>query len=122
MTATRFAKPKPIDNLTLAFCAAGNLDELLPPMSEIPDEFKHDANYFCRLQSRWFFEGISASEFHPKPGIDLNAAIRHLSAIQGSFEPKHEHKKAGVAYLMSLWFDEPKTPKGHRPKGSNKRK
>jgi hypothetical protein len=29
----------------------------------------------------------------------------HLKAIMGSFQPKHEHKTAGVAYLMSLWFE-----------------
>ena len=30
----------------------------------------------------------------------------HLKSILQSFKPKHERKEAGVAYLMSLWFDD----------------
>jgi hypothetical protein len=36
--------------------------------------------------------------------VDGELAIRHLQVIQASFEPKHEHKEAAVAYLASLWF------------------
>jgi hypothetical protein len=41
-----------------------------------------------------------------KEGVDGNLAFRHLSAIQRSFTPKHEHKEAAVAYLASLWFED----------------
>lgn len=64
------------------------------------------------LQSRWFFEGLPAeTRFKPKEGIDLPTALRHLSLIQGSFAPQHEHKEAAVAYLASLWFKSVKIPK-----------
>ena len=28
-----------------------------------------------------------------------------IAAILASFEPKHEHKEAGAAYLLSQWFE-----------------
>jgi hypothetical protein len=40
-----------------------------------------------------------------KEGIDRSVAMRHLKCIMSSWEPQHEHKTAGVAYLMSLWFE-----------------
>lgn len=123
-TALRFAKPEVVDPVTVAFGAAGELGKLLPPMDEIPAEFKRRENCFVALQRQWFFKGLDTSVLRPKPGIDKTRALDHLAAIQGSFEPSHEHKSAGVAYLMSLWFEQPSAdlPKGHRPKGSNKRK
>ena len=38
--------------------------------------------------------------------IDPEAVNRHTRACLRSFEPRHEHKIAGVAYLLSLWFRE----------------
>ena len=32
----------------------------------------------------------------PVEGIDANMAFRHLGCINGSFEPKHEHKMAAA--------------------------
>jgi len=43
-------------------------------------------------------------EFRVAEGVDGGLAIRHLQVIQASFEPKHEHKEAAVAYLASPWF------------------
>jgi hypothetical protein len=61
--------------------------------------------------SRWFFSGLpKGTVFVPHEGIDPAKAMRHLRAILGSFEPKHEHKEAGVAYLMSQWFKEVRIP------------
>ena len=37
---------------------------------------------------------------------DTNKAIRHLKAILVSYDPKHEHKEAGVAFLLSEWFED----------------
>lgn len=98
----RWAKPKPVSQLDMAFGAAGgNLDDYLPPMAEIP---KVDGKW-VDFQQTWFFKGLKDANLIPKEGIDLGLAIRHLKTIQGSYEPKHEHKMAGVAYLASLWFD-----------------
>jgi hypothetical protein len=103
-----FSKPHPITDLDLAFGAAGRcVSDLLPAEKDIPEEFRRDSNPYVRAQRKWFFSGIDHRVFVPRPGIDKNLALRHLQAIQGSFEPQHQHKQAGVAYLMSLWFETP---------------
>ncbi len=79
--------------------------KLMPPYAEIPADFKRSWNPYVRLSATWFFKGLDANVLKTKPGIDRRAALAHLSAIQGSWEPQHEHKEAAVAYLMSLWFD-----------------
>ena len=93
-------KPKIVSNAEITF---GKVGGLLPSMGEIPEEFKRSGNPWVRWQQRWFFEGLKTMP-SPKDGIVLSVAMRHLSAIQQSFQPKHEHKEAGVAYLASLWF------------------
>jgi hypothetical protein len=44
-----------------------------------------------------------------KDGINRKDALLHAITVLTSFEPKHEHKIAAVAYLMFLWFK--KVPK-----------
>ena len=62
------------------------------------------------MVSRWFFSGLpKETRFVPKTGIDEAAAKAHLRAILASFEPKHEHKEAGCAYLLSKWFEDVRT-------------
>jgi len=46
-------------------------------------------------------EGI---ELEPKEGIDPYKSGRHIMAIMRSYAPKHEHKIAACAYLMSRFF------------------
>lgn len=101
-----FSKPKNINDATLAF-PAKVVGELLPLWDEIPNEFKrYRANVWVETQIDWFFKGLPKNvKFYPKEGINPEVAFKHLLACQRSFEPKHEHKEAGVAYLMSLWFD-----------------
>lgn len=52
------------------------------------------------------FEGINGYGVVPKEGVDPDKAMRHLAACMRSFEPKHEHKMAGVACLMATWFED----------------
>ena len=101
-----FEQPTPVDQVDLAF--GGKMDKLMPSQASIPDEFKNfnSRNVWVEWQSDWFFNGLKQNPT-PKVGVDLNAAMRHLRAIQASFEPKHEHKTSAVAYLASLWFDKP---------------
>jgi hypothetical protein len=94
--------PQKVDALSMAF--GGDMKQLLPPMSEIPDQYKSYGNKWCVLVSNWFFRGLKKSEFVPKEGVDRDEALRHIKAILGSFEPKHEHKEAACAYLLALWF------------------
>ena len=104
--------PQPVTDLELAF--GGDVSRLLPPMDEIPEEFhRHPGTGWNRLVSAWFFRGLEALEVEPKEGIDKNAALRHVKAVMGSWQPKHEHKEAGIAYLLSQWFESATwTPKG----------
>jgi hypothetical protein len=96
--------PKPVTGMDMAL--GGDMDKLLPPMSAIPAEFKSGRNPYVSLQQEWFFRGLdSKARLITKPGVHRGMALQHLTAIQHSFEPAHEHKEAGVAYLMSLWFD-----------------
>ena len=80
--------------------------DCMPVYSEIHDEFKRDRNTWVRWQTQWFFDGLKAAPA-PREGVDGKAAMRHLSHIQRSWDTKHEHKKAAVAYLASMWFREP---------------
>ena len=97
-------KPQDVTDIDMAFPA--KVSHLMPTYEEIPDEFKRGSNKWNRLVSTWFFSGFKGAKFVPKDGIEPNHALRHLKCIMGSFEPKHEHKEAAVAYLMSQWFED----------------
>jgi hypothetical protein len=92
-----------VDDATVAF-PAQVIGELLPPMADIPEEFPSRAE-FEGVACRWFFLGLKKPVFYPKEGVDPKKAFRVLQACIGSYEPKHEHKITGVAYLMSEWFE-----------------
>lgn len=98
--------PVEVTDLDLAF-PAQVVGTLLPLWEDIPEEFQHHRGYWTKLVDTWFALGLDK---HPatKDGIDPKTAWRHLAACMRSFQPKHEHKVAGVAYLMSLWLVEPK--------------
>lgn len=105
--AEKFKSPQAVSDAMLAFPA--DVLEMMPAYEDIPKRFKSSSDPFVRVQRDWFFSGLpNGFPLKPVDGVDLNEAIRHLSVIQGSFQPKHEHKQAGVAYLMSLWFRKPK--------------
>lgn len=95
-----------VTDVDIAFPAS--VKKWMPDMKDIPEEFKdwNRENKWTKAQSDWFFNGIKKAQFTPKSGVDAEKAFRVLACIQGSFEPKHEHKKAAVAYLMSQWFDD----------------
>lgn len=104
-----FTVPSTVSGLERAF--GGSMDKLLPPWDDIPDDFKKGSNKWNKLVSRWFFSGLpKETEFEPKDGVDASAAIGHVQAILASFEPKHEHKEAGCAYLLSKWFKDIRVP------------
>lgn len=97
----KWAKPTPlVDNQRI------KLESFLPRWTDIPDEFKNHYNPWNTLVSELFFEGGKLPE--PKKDIDPGAESNHIQIVLSSFEPKHEHKTAGAAYLMSLWYNQPK--------------
>jgi hypothetical protein len=77
----------------------------MPAYDEIPEKFRSGESTWNTWQRKWFFEGLSNYPT-PKEGIDLYAAMKHLRAIQISWDPRQQHKEAAVAYLASLWFEE----------------
>jgi len=101
---TEIPMPQKVSDLDMAFPV--DVYKLMPSYDDIPDDFKNDRNQWVKWQGKWFFEGLKSMPT-AKDGIDGDTAIRHLSSIQGSFQPKHEHKQAAVAYLASLWFIQP---------------
>jgi hypothetical protein len=102
----KYAQPHPVSDVQVVFPA--NLGELLPPYEDIPEDFRRergDARQWIDFQRQWMFRGVSKAALTPRPDVDVDAALRHLKVIQGSFEPKHEHKEAAVAWLASRWFE-----------------
>jgi hypothetical protein len=97
-------KPITVADVDIAF--GGNIWKLMPAMAKIPSEFHHGSNKWNKFMSDWFYRGLKNLNVTPKKGIDEKAALRHLAAILKSWEPKHEHKEAAVAYLASLWFED----------------
>lgn len=100
-----YDQPHQVSDIQVALPA--DLNGLLPPWTAIPEDFRRDegkARPWRRLQADWFFRGISKSAVVPRPDVDAEKAWRHLGVIQGSWDPKHEHKMAAVAWLMSRWF------------------
>lgn len=102
-TVRTWAEPVEATDVQVAFAASTR--GYLPPKEEIPEEFwRFRGNEWNRLFNQWFYRGLDAPPRF-KPGIDQHKALRHLRICMASFEPKHEHKEAGVAYLLSLWCE-----------------
>lgn len=103
----KWNEPKEVDEATLAF-PANVIGELLPEESEIPDEFweVNASNEWVDIADHWFARGLEGFGFVPKDGVDPELAFRQLGACMRSYQPKHEHKIAGVAWLLSLMFED----------------
>lgn len=96
--------PQQITDLDSVF---GKIEGLLPDKEVIPNEFWNGNTKWNKIICQWFYDGLpQKTKFIPKEGIDYRTALRHIGSILRSFEPKHEHKEAGCAYLLSLWFDD----------------
>lgn len=100
-TVEDMVRPLPIDSELPRRTA-----DCMPAYADIPKEFKTGLHPWSRWQATWFFEGLDAKP-EAQGGIDRDAAMRHLNYIQRSWDTKHEHKAAAVAYLASLWFRVP---------------
>lgn len=100
-------EPKDVSDLNLAFPSDIIARGLLPKWEDIPEEFCNE-NRWTALASDLFFGRAKLPEF--KDGISRVQAGKHIIACLRSFEPKHEHKIAGVGWLLSQWT-KPKTEK-----------
>lgn len=99
--------PVELSNIDLAFPA--HVKHLMP--APIPERELRGLDGYAtwdRLQHDWFYQGIRGLNLSLRdphnPRMDVEKCIRHLKAIQGSFEPKHQHKVAAFIFLCSKWF------------------
>lgn len=101
-----------------------NALEYMPEPEEIPKEFWSGRGFHSAKAEPWVdFAGsycvgcvdIETVEFGRKDGIDGEAAFTQINAIARSFAPKHEHKEATVAWLLSMWFTDVKWEKKLSP-------
>ncbi len=93
-----------VDGPSVAF--GGNMERLLPDYAAIPPEFKDGDTKWNQLFSAWFYGGLKDLKLKARDGVDEKKALRHIRAVMVSFQPKHEHKEAGVAFLLSQWFED----------------
>lgn len=96
--------PKEVSDLDVAFPDNILWQGLLPTWEEVPEEFKEKSPWPAFV-SRMFFEGGEWPKV--KDGVDGLKAKRHIMVCLRSYQPSHEHKIAGVAWLMSQWFELP---------------
>lgn len=82
--------------------------QYIPKEDEIPKEFWNGNTIWNKCFRDWFYKGLKSIK--EKPGVDRAKALRAIQSIIGSYGPKHEHKEAAVAFLLSEWFEsyEPK--------------
>ena len=103
MQSTKWDYPQQVSDVELAF--GGGIERLLPTEKEIPAEFWSSESKWNKAATALFFGTISdTSEIIERPGIDVHFAARHIRTIFKSFQPKHEHKIAGCAYLLSRFY------------------
>ena len=97
--------PKPVGDASYAF-PAFVVGVYLPSVDDIPDRFHDRRDPWVELVGHWFFNGVPEdAAFYPKPGIDSKLAFRHVDACMRSYQPKHQHKEAGCAYLLATFFE-----------------
>lgn len=99
-----------LDRIDVAF---GDVKHM-PKYDTIPEDFKRMSNPYVHAVSSWFFSGakgapngitIEGVTFKAKPGVDAGKALAAIKAVLRSFEPKHEHKEAACAFMLSEWFE-----------------
>jgi hypothetical protein len=101
---------KPVPETTQLDVVWGSIAHL-PSEAEIPQEFRQPGNRWVEFFERWFFKGLPGdTNFFPREGVDAAKALRAVKAIMASHAPKHEHKTAGIAFLLHEWFSKVEVP------------
>lgn len=90
-----------ITDLDLAF----STERLLPPWEEIPSEFKRGNVYTELVDALFFGAALPDAEMSFRPGFNDDGAAaalnRSVRAHLQSYGTKHEHKIAGIGYLIA---------------------
>ena len=91
---------KQINDVEIAF----GTTKLLPSQEEIPKEFYTGNDYSKFVDAYFYGRELPTGSIEFKPGFSMDSmpdVRRVLTSHLRSFEPKHEHKLAGVAFLLS---------------------
>lgn len=104
MDATnKWARPQQLTQIPLKV-----IGTLLPEWNEIPEDFKRERGEAVRwinIINDWFFSGAQNIQIICKPGISQKLIMAHLRVVLQDWDPSHEHKTSGAAWLLSLWTD-----------------
>jgi len=99
-----------VTDADLAFPAEA-IDHFLPPYDYIPEKFKDRMHPYRQLVETMWGGGLPEdSEWDTRDGIDGDKAFRQIRACMGSYQPSHQHKEAGVAYLIDNFFKSVRFP------------
>lgn len=118
-----FDAPANVSDTMLAFPAMSGVPHLVPDISIIPRYFGGsqeaekpqdlDVRLYRGLVSEMLFGVVPRDRnalhgFHPHPnGTDPNMAYRHIMALARTYDTKHEHKEAQLAWLLHKWMGTP---------------
>jgi hypothetical protein len=90
-----------IKDVEMAF----STERLLPKWADIPDEFKRENTYTRLVDALFYGSKLPDFEMQFRLGFDDEAASADLNkcvrAHLQSFAPKHEHKIAGIAFMIA---------------------
>lgn len=104
---SKWNTPQVLTVMDVGFGPKEGIEKYLPEYNDIPEDFireRGESKKWTQLVNDIFFSGIQNEVLTPKEGISKILALRHMRMLLHSFDLSHEHKIAGVAYLMSLWF------------------
>lgn len=77
--------------------------KLLPKTDNIPNDFRErgdDLPYFQVVNALFSGKPLVSGDVEFKDGFDPEKVVRVVRAHLASWEPKHEHKISGVAYML----------------------
>jgi len=86
-----------ITDLEMAF----STDRLLPPKKDVPPEFWSGNIYTKLAESIFYGTKLPDCKIEMRTGVQPEKLNRAIRAHLQSFGPKHEHKIAGVGYLIA---------------------
>jgi hypothetical protein len=89
-----------VNSITDAECAFATL-RLLPAWEDIPEEFKRRNIYTALVEALMFGGNLPDCEIELMDGLSPEKLNRCTMAHLQSWGVKHEHKVAGVAYMIS---------------------
>lgn len=111
MSDDRWKRPMKLESTDVVFGLTGTIiDTYMPKWTDLPEDFRRErgaAKKWTNIVDDLFFHGAKDIRCTVKdPTIEQRDIIKHIAMLLQSFEPSHEHKTAGVAYLLSLWCDD----------------